>query len=244
MLQNIQLFTSPNIYYITMARLRKKYPPKRALPQAAYQLSPNAILPTYVPRDSSSTSARPSPSPSLLQPLLSNTSSSSSVSTSSARVNSGSVGSLGVVSASSGKLSFNRAEAGNETYPGPAPPYHVVGSPLVRRKATPDGRLHAASFVGSRIMLPGSQHHLAPLTAADGPGPEREVPANIGGDQYSFSTNTKARTESTRFSSSSTEKISSILSRKVHRRSTNSILGLGSSSAVIAALTNRHRQDL
>ncbi|KAK9246579.1 hypothetical protein V1506DRAFT_534640 [Lipomyces tetrasporus] len=227
-----------------MTRLRKKYPPKRALPQAAYQQSPNAILPAYLPRDSSSTAGPTSPSPSLLQPLLSNTSSSSSVSASSARINSGSVGSLGVVSASSGKLSFNRADAVNETYAGPAGPYHVVGSPLVRRKVTPDGRLRAASFVGSRIVLPSSQHHLAPPTV-DGPRSRRELPANIGGDHDSTSsTNTKSHTESTRSSPSSPEKISSILSRKVHRRSTSSILGLGSSSAVIAALTNRHRQDL
>ncbi|KAK9345267.1 hypothetical protein V1522DRAFT_407881 [Lipomyces starkeyi] len=224
-----------------MARLRRKYPPKRALPQAAYQQSPNAMLPPYAPRENTSTIANPAaPSPSLLQPLLSNTSSSSSVSTISATIKSGSVGSLGVASASSSEFYFNGPDVGNEQNAGPPRQLHVVGSPLVRRNVTPDGQLHAASFARSRIVLPRSPYHLA---SPVGNVPSKsELSVNIGAAQYSTSAYTKTPNESTTSAPSLPDKTSSIMSRKIHRHGASSILALGSSS--IAALTNRRRHDL
>ncbi|KAK9374491.1 uncharacterized protein V1513DRAFT_445818 [Lipomyces chichibuensis] len=221
-----------------MARLRRKYPPKRVLPQAAYQQSPNAMLPPFAPSEDTSTIANPAaPSPSLLQPLLSNTSSSSSVSTISARIKSESVGSLGVASASSSEFYFDGPDVGNA---GPHRQLHVVGSPLIRRNVTPDGQLHAASFARSRIVLPRSRYHLASPKVGNAPS-KNDLSANIGATQYSTSASTKTPNESTT-SAPSLPKTSSIISRKIHRYGASSILGLGSSS--IAALTNRHRHDL
>ncbi|KAK9332605.1 hypothetical protein V1520DRAFT_334592 [Lipomyces starkeyi] len=225
-----------------MARLRRKYPPKRALPQAAYQQSPNAMLPPYAPQENTSTIANAAaPSPSLLQPLLSNTSSSSSVSTISARIKSGSVGSLGVASASSSEFYFNGPDVGNEQNAGPPRQLHVVGSPLVRRNVTPDGQLHAARFARSRIVLPRSPYHLASPKVGNVPS-KSELSVNIGAAQYSISANTKTPNESTTSAPSLPDKTSSIMSRKIHRHGASSILGLGSSS--IAAITNRHRHGL
>ncbi|KAK9352658.1 hypothetical protein V1505DRAFT_359571 [Lipomyces doorenjongii] len=225
-----------------MARLRRKYPPKRALPQAAYQQSPNAMLPPYAPPENTSTVANPAaPSPSLLQPLLSNTSSSSSVSTISARIKSGSVGSLGVTSASSSEF-YNEPDVGNEQNAAPPRQLHVVGSPLVRRNVTPDGQVHTASFARSRIVLPRYRYNLASPKVGNATS-KSELPVNIGIAQYSTSANTKTPNGSTTSVSPLPDKTSPIMSRKIHRHGASSILGLGSSST-IAALTNRHRHGL
>lgn len=125
-----------------MARLRRKYPPKNVFPSAAYRVSETAsIPPTYIPRQptvdatSSSLAHRSSPS-TLLEPLLSSTSSASSISgrsSSTASRRQGSTGSTGV--ASSILTIDSRLESENRELKPTLRRQIVVGSTLVRRGA-------------------------------------------------------------------------------------------------------------
>ncbi|KAK9236758.1 hypothetical protein V1525DRAFT_405855 [Lipomyces kononenkoae] len=219
-----------------MARLRRKYPPKRTLPEAAYRQSPSSMLSPYAPQDNTVQSATPSPS--LLQPLLSNTSSSSSVSTGSARIQSASVG-PGIPSASSIEFHFNRPHAGDERLNTSRLP-EVVGSALVTSNGTSDGQLNAAALRTSRMLFPASGHRLSSPTADNKPS---NCELSIVAGHNSMSANNGAQNGATTSSPSSLEKSLSIMSRKFNRHSASNILG-HSSSAVMAALTNRHRHDL
>ncbi|KAK9370307.1 hypothetical protein V1509DRAFT_617387 [Lipomyces kononenkoae] len=215
-----------------MARLRRKYPPKRTLPEAAHQQSPSSMLPSYASRDRTAMMVDQSaaPSPSLLQPLLSNTSSTSSVS-----IRSGSVG-FGVASAPSIEFYLNRPDVRDERYNASRQP-EFVGPPLVTSNGTSDGQLHAVGLRTGTIHFPAAQHS---STAASAPSNGRQ---SIVAGHYSMAANDEVPNVGTTSWPCSPEKTLSAASRKLNRHTATNILG-NSSSAIIAALTHRHRHDI
>ncbi|KAK9468660.1 hypothetical protein V1512DRAFT_257599 [Lipomyces arxii] len=200
-----------------MARLRKKYPPKQSLPQA-FVAAQSTTLPAYtppIPPKQQQPQQQRSPASSVLQPLLSHTSSGSS--------HSNSIYPGSVASGSSNEFYFNGPELESESS-GSRTTIQKSGQGSIKRLAK-DGSftkpfLPALDSLLLHSSIPRSQSISTILSTSD---------------THDLDPDTRPRNKIHRLGSSSLLTLSSL-------SASSSSMG-GPALPVISSLTNRHRNS-